>query len=127
MNLTVGDARLHQVLIDGDVNLNIIFAKIFKKMGLFEKLLKPSLAPFYGIILGKSTTPVGQITILVTFRIEENFWTKYHFEVVDINVDHHDIIGRPRLTNFMVIPQYIYLALKMSGPNGVVTIKGNLK
>lgn len=73
MNLTVGDARLHQVLIDGDVNLNIIFAKIFKKMGLFEKLLKPSLAPFYGIILGKSTTPVGQITILVTFRIEENF------------------------------------------------------
>jgi hypothetical protein len=36
----------------GDMSLNIIFAKTFRKMGLSEKVLRPSLAPFYGIILG---------------------------------------------------------------------------
>jgi hypothetical protein len=39
-------------LMVGDMSLNIIFAKTFRKMGLSEKVLRPSLAPFYGIILG---------------------------------------------------------------------------
>jgi hypothetical protein len=36
-------------------------------------------------------------------------------------------IGRPALAKFMAIPHYAYLVLKMSGPNGVVSIKGDVK
>jgi hypothetical protein len=36
-------------------------------------------------------------------------------------------LGRPPLTKFIVIPHYSYLVLKMTGPNRVISIKGDLK
>jgi hypothetical protein len=36
-------------------------------------------------------------------------------------------LERPALTKFMVIPHYAYLVLKMSSPNGVISIKGDIK
>jgi hypothetical protein len=36
-------------------------------------------------------------------------------------------LERPALIKFMVIPHYAYLVLKMSGPNGVISIKGDVK
>lgn len=45
----------------------------------------------------------------------------------NINTAYHAIIGRSGLTKFRAIPYYTYLVLKMSGPNGVLIMKGNLK
>ena len=42
--------------------------------------------------------------------------------VVDFLGSYHAILGRPCYTKFMVIPNYTYLKLKMSGPNGVITV-----
>jgi hypothetical protein len=36
-------------------------------------------------------------------------------------------LRRPNLTKFMVIPHYFYLVLKMSDPNGVISIKVDVK
>jgi hypothetical protein len=36
-------------------------------------------------------------------------------------------LGRPALSKLMVIPHYIYLVLKMSGPCGVISIRGDVK
>ena len=44
------------------------------------------------------------------------------FEVVDFLGSYHAILGRPCYTRFMAIPNYIYLKLKMLGPNGVITV-----
>ena len=44
------------------------------------------------------------------------------FEVVDFLGSYHAILGRPCYAKFMVIPNYTYLKLKMSGPNGVTTM-----
>ncbi|XP_066320417.1 uncharacterized protein [Miscanthus floridulus] len=44
------------------------------------------------------------------------------FEVVDFLGSYHAILGQPCYTKFMVISNYIYLKLKMPGPNGVITI-----
>lgn len=66
--------------------------------------------------------------LAVTFGTKENFCTKYlQFEVANINTMYHAIIGRSGLAKFMTIPYYTYLVLKMSGPNGVMVMKGNLK
>jgi hypothetical protein len=32
------------------------------------------------------------------------------------------VLGRPCYAKFMVVPNYTYLKLKMSGPNGVITV-----
>jgi hypothetical protein len=32
------------------------------------------------------------------------------------------VLGRPCYTKFMVVPNYTYLKLKMSGPNGIITV-----
>jgi hypothetical protein len=55
----MGDAPLHQVLINGGSSLNILFTRTLRKMGLIEKSLKSSHVPFYDIIPYKSTTPLG--------------------------------------------------------------------
>ena len=42
--------------------------------------------------------------------------------MVDFPGSYHAILGRPCYAKFMAIPNYTYFKLKMSGPNGVITI-----
>ena len=44
------------------------------------------------------------------------------FEVVDFPRSYHAILGRPCYAKFMAILNYTFLKLKMSGPNGVITV-----
>ena len=44
------------------------------------------------------------------------------FEVVGFKGTYHSILGRPCYAKFMAIPNYTYLKLKISGPNGVITV-----
>jgi hypothetical protein len=41
--------------------------------------------------------------------------------VVGFHDTYHVVLGRPCYAKFMAIPNYTYLKLKMSGPNGVIT------
>ena len=49
------------------------------------------------------------------------------FEVVPFKSAYHAIFGRPAFAKFMARPCYIYSKLKMSGPNGTITINDNFK
>jgi hypothetical protein len=42
--------------------------------------------------------------------------------VVGFQGTYHAVLGRPCYAKFMVVPNYTYLKLKMSGPNGVITV-----
>ena len=97
--------------------LNLIFASTLIKMGLnYMSLLTPSKALFYGIVLGNSSTPIGSVTLLVTFGTEQNFRTEYiKFKVADVESSYHAILGRLALAKFMVVPHYVCLLLKMLG------------
>ena len=44
------------------------------------------------------------------------------FEVVGFRGTYHAVLGRPCYARFMAIPNYTSLKLKMSGPNGVITV-----
>jgi hypothetical protein len=49
-----------KVLIDGGAGLNIIFSDTLRKMGLeLTGMITPTSVPFYGIIPGKATMPLG--------------------------------------------------------------------
>ena len=61
-------SKLTRVLIDGGSGLNLIFASTLAKMDLnYMSLLTPSKAPFYGIVPRNFSTPIGSVTLPVTF------------------------------------------------------------
>jgi hypothetical protein len=120
--------KLNRVLIDGGSSLNILFLKTFDQMGLSRSLLCPSWAPFRSIVPGTTATPVGQITLPVTFGTREIFHMEnLQFEVADFKTAYNAFLGRPALFKFMVIPHYAYVVLKMQGVRGVISIRGDVK
>jgi len=49
------------------------------------------------------------------------------FEVANFESSYHAIFGRPALAEFMAVPHYPYLLLKMPSSNGVISFLGDLK
>jgi hypothetical protein len=92
---TITDMKIIKVLIDGGARLNIIFSDTLRKMGLeLARMITPTSVPFYGIVPGKATMPLGQITLLVTFGTPTNYHTEFiKFEVVDFESSYHIILG----------------------------------
>ena len=70
-------------------------------MGLnYMNLLTSSKAPFYSIVLENSSTPIGSVTLPVTFDTEQNFRTEYiKFEVADFESSYHAILEDLRWQN----------------------------
>jgi hypothetical protein len=84
--------------------LNILFLKTFDHMGLSRSLLCPSRAPFHGIVPGAAVTPVGKISLPVTFRTQENFCMEtIQFEVADFENTYNAFLGQPTLSKPMAI------------------------
>ncbi|XP_066341361.1 uncharacterized protein [Miscanthus floridulus] len=80
-------------------------------------------SPFHSVILGMQVYPLVLIDLPITFGDRANLRSKVlTFEVVDFPGSYHAILGRPCYAKFMVIPNYTYLKLKMSGPNSVITV-----
>jgi hypothetical protein len=70
-----------------------------------SKMLTPSKAPFYGIILGNVATPLGLVVLPVTFGTKDNYRTEYiKFKVSDFDSSYHAILGRPALANSWPCP-----------------------
>jgi hypothetical protein len=62
-----------------------------------------------------------------TFGGQTNFHMEtLDFEVMDLPSAYQVILGRPCYAKFMVVPNYAYLKLKLSGPHGIITISGDL-
>src|SRR6266498_1105272 len=124
----VRTVKLNRVLIDGGSGLNILFAKTLDDMKIPRSELKQSRAPFHGVIPGTSATPLGTIKLPVTFGSRENFWTEdITFEVADFEAAYHAILGRPALAKFMAVPHYTYMLMKLPGPNGVISLQGDVR
>jgi hypothetical protein len=83
---------------------------------------------FHGIVPGAAATPVGQITLHITFGTQKFFCTEHlQFEVTNFEIVYNAFLVQQALTKFMVIPHYIYLVLKMPGPHGVISIMRDVK
>ena len=88
----------------------------------------PSDQAFYGIIPGASSTPVGKVTLPVTFGTRDNYrMESIIFEVAPFETSYHAILGRPALAKFMAIPNHTYLLLKIPAPNRVLSIRGDIQ
>jgi hypothetical protein len=126
---TIAGLTVTKVLMHGGAGLNIIFSDTLRKMGLdLAGLITPTSIPFYGIVPRKAAMPLGQVTLPVTFGSPANYRTEFiKFEVADFESSYHAILRRPALAKFIAIPHYPYLLLKMPGPHGVPSLRGDLK
>lgn len=69
----IGKKCLSRVLMDGGSGLNIFYADTLDVLGIKRSNLRQTQAPFYGEVARKSTVPLGQIMLPVTFRDKDNF------------------------------------------------------
>jgi len=122
----VRTVKLNWFPIDGGSGLNILFAKTLDDMKISHSELKRSNSPFHEVILGTSAIPLGQISLPITLGTRENFRTeKISFEVTDFEAAYPVILGKPALAKFMVVPYYTYMMMKLPGPNGIITLRGD--
>jgi hypothetical protein len=100
-----------------------------RRWGLdISKMLTPSKAPFYNIVPGNVATPIGSVTLPVTFGTKENYRTEYiSFKVANFESSYYAILDRPALAKFKAVPHYVYLVLKMPSKTGVLTFHDDLK
>jgi hypothetical protein len=119
----IGNSRLTKVLMDGGSSLNIIYAETLGLLGIDLSMIRAGAAPFHGIIPCKRVLPLGQLDLPVCFGTPSNFRREtLMFEVVRFRRTYHAVLVRPCYAKFMVVPNYTYLKLKMSGPKGIITI-----
>ena len=107
-----------KVLIDGGSALNLLFVGALKELRLGLTDLTPSDSSFWGVVPGRASKPLGEITLPVQFDTASN----YHIEHINFYVAYHAILGRLALAKFVVVSHYTYLVLKMPSPIGVLAL-----
>jgi hypothetical protein len=123
---TINNVAVNRTLIDGGAGLNIISVEIFEKMQVPYHRLMPT-RPFFGVTEG-STTPIGQVSLPVTFGTRDNYRTEsLDFDVAYIALPYNAILGYPALARFMAGTHHGFNVLKIPGANGTITVRCNEK
>nr|CAH67052.1 OSIGBa0127A14.4 [Oryza sativa] len=123
---TICNVKLGRVLIDGGAALNILSPAAFDAIKAPGMVLQPS-QPIIGVTPGH-TWPLGHIDLPVTFGGSANFRTeRVNFDVADLSLPYNAVLGRPALVKFMAAVHYAYLQMKMPGPGGPISVRGDLK
>jgi hypothetical protein len=51
--------RIHKVLMDGGRGINVLYTSTLDEMGILRSALRPSMAPFHGVVPGIEALPLG--------------------------------------------------------------------
>ena len=117
--------HLTRVLMDGGSSLNLLYQDTVRKMGIDPSRIKPTKTTFKGVIPGVEAHCMGSITLEVVFGLPENFRSEeLIFDIVPFRSGYHALLGRTAFAKFNAVPHFAYLKLKMPGPRGVITVKG---
>jgi hypothetical protein len=114
---------VHKVLMDGGSGINVLYASTLDNMGIPRSKLRPSITPFHGIVPGMEALPMGPIDLPIPFGMLQNFRIEtLTFDVVGFSGTYHAILRRLAYAKFMVVPNYMYLKLKIPDPRGIITV-----
>jgi hypothetical protein len=123
----IGGYDIGRVFMEAVSGINLIYTRTLKAMSISLECLKLTDCSFHGIP-GGANYPLGKIELDVCFGDSGNFCKKkLEFKVMYWPSQYHAILGRPAFAKFMAVPHYAYLALKILGPKGVITVKGSFK
>ncbi|KAK1628505.1 hypothetical protein QYE76_002820 [Lolium multiflorum] len=123
----IGGFKMSKVFMDGGSVLNLIFVDTIRSMGITMRMLEETDTCFHGILPTSPAYSLGKVYLNVVFGKPDNFRKEnIEFEVVNWESQNHAILRRSAYANFMVVPHYAYLKLKMPGNNGTnITVYGS--
>jgi hypothetical protein len=112
--------------MDGGSSINIMYYDTYPRLQLLDSRLEATSVTFVGIVPGRKAFPIGKVTLPVTFGTPANYRTEWiSFEVVNFRNPYHCLLGRKAFAKSMVAPHYAYNMIKMSGPRGGITVRGD--
>ena len=116
------------IFMDGGSDSNLIYWDTFEKLKISTDKLRPPRGLITGIVPGRQVMPLGIIDLWVMFGEAANFCKEIlSFEVVDFQDTYHAVLGIPCFIKFMVVPHYVYLKMKIPGPNSIIRISRDLQ
>ncbi|XP_051213036.1 uncharacterized protein [Lolium perenne] len=117
---------LHTFTGVGDRRDRKVLTRAVDRLGMLDSRLENTKVTFHGIIPRRKAFPIGKVTLPVTFGTPVNYHTdRITFEVVNFRSPYHCVLGRQAFARFMVAPHYAYNMMKMPGPRGVITVRGD--
>ena len=124
----IGGYHFTRVLMDGGSNLNLIYQDTIRGMGLDLTKIRHSNTTFKGVTPGPGARCTGSLLLQVIFGFPDIFRREHlTFHIALFQSGYQALLGREAFARFNAIPHYASLTLKMPGPRGIISVKGNIK
>ena len=117
-----------QVLMDSGSDLNLLYQDTIRKMGIDPTKIRHSNTSFQGVMPGPYAHCTGSLLLQVVFGSPDNFRReKLTFHIAPFTSSYQALLGWEAFARFNAIPHYASLTLKMPGPRGIISLKGNIE
>ena len=94
LDATVQKVLFRKVLVDGGSALNLLFTGALRELGLLISDLTPSDSSFWGVVPGRASRPLGEITLPAQFGTASKYRIEHiNFYVADFDTAYHAILG----------------------------------
>ena len=110
-----------QVLMDGGSDINLLYQDNIRRMGIDPTKIRHSSTSFKGVMPGPYAHCTGSLLLEVVFGSPNNF------HLAPFTCSYQALLGREAFARFNAIPHYASLTLKMPGPRGIISLKGNFE
>ena len=127
LNPIINGLQFTNILMDGGSDLNLLYQDTICKLGVNPVVIHLGKTSFQGVMLGSDTPSMGSLTLEVTFGSPDNFRSeKLTFHIAPFICRYQALLGHEAFARFNAIPHYASLTLKMPGPRGIISLKGNI-
>ena len=127
LNPIINGLQFTNALMDGGNDLNLLYQDTVRKLGVNLVAIHLGNTSFQGVMAGPDTPSMGSLTLEVTFGSPDNFRSeKLTFHIAPFVSRYQALLGREAFARFNAIPHYASLTLKMPGPRGIISLKGNI-
>ena len=114
--------------MDGGSGLNMLYQDTIRNMGIDPTKIRHSNTSFTGVTPGPDAHCMGSLLLEVMFGSPDNFRReKLTFHIAPFQSGYQALLGREAFARFNAIPHYASITLKMPGPCGIISLKGNFE
>lgn len=128
VNPTILESRVKKVLVDDDNSINVTLPRTLQALGISIVELIKLDTPFFDFVPTEAEYPLRHLFMTVTFSAPDNYHIEFlRFEVARFECGYNVNIERLGLAKFMAISHYPYMILKLSRPQGIITVQANFQ
>jgi len=125
VSIRMGDYNTHQVLVDNDSSIDILYYPAFQQMMIDRERLVPTNVPLIGF-RGTKVYPLGAVTLSVMVGdYPQQITNDVTFLVVNCSSAYNAILGQPTLNSWKAVTLTYHLMIKFPTDYGVGELGGN--